>query len=199
MKTKTIVALLYPFIFSASAATAQIVCMNPVVDGSGERVVLSDNGAVTTNDMIECETPTVEVTSYVTLEDPLDIIYVYTFEPYELSDADARRKIEKATESIFFEFDKAKIRQSGYPILDDVAKAMKSTEKFNLVIEGHADKRGTAAYNRDLGMDRAKEVRKYLLKKGVDRNRLMIRSYGETDPVSEDPKFNRRVEFFITK
>jgi peptidoglycan-associated lipoprotein len=54
----------------------------------------------------------------------------------------------------------------------------------NLLIEGHADERGTRDYNLALGARRANAVRDFLISQGVDSARLQTISYGKERPVS---------------
>ena len=53
---------------------------------------------------------------------------------------------------------------------------------LSVVVEGHADERGTREYNLALGERRAAEVRSYLLASGIDANRVRIVSYGKERP-----------------
>ena len=53
---------------------------------------------------------------------------------------------------------------------------------LSVVVEGHADERGTREYNLALGERRAAEVRSYLLASGIDANRVRIVSYGKEKP-----------------
>ena len=55
---------------------------------------------------------------------------------------------------------------------------------LSVVVEGHADERGTREYNLALGERRAAEVRSYLLASGIDANRVRIVSYGKERPVA---------------
>jgi peptidoglycan-associated lipoprotein len=73
-----------------------------------------------------------------------------------------------------------------------------------VLIEGHADERGTPEYNVALGERRAKSVRDYLVARGVEADRLNTTSYGEERPVcnegSEDCwQLNRRAEFLVKR
>ena len=54
-----------------------------------------------------------------------------------------------------------------------------------IVIEGHADERGTREYNIGLGARRANEVRNYLLSKGIEYERMTTISYGKDKPAVE--------------
>jgi outer membrane protein OmpA-like peptidoglycan-associated protein len=106
---------------------------------------------------------------------------------------------------IEFEFDKAIIRPTSYPIVDAVAKALVDNPDIKLVeIQGHTDERGSADYNMDLSKRRAAAVVAYLVEHGIAADRLHSNGYGLTKPV--DPRHNeiawtknRRVEFVIEK
>jgi outer membrane protein OmpA-like peptidoglycan-associated protein len=106
-------------------------------------------------------------------------------------------------EPIEFEFDKDVLRDSAYPILDEVVDALKLNSSITLVeVEGHTDEQGNDAYNLDLSKRRAATVMRYLVDHGIDKLRLTSEGYGETKPVdrrhSQDAyKTNRRVAFSI--
>jgi outer membrane protein OmpA-like peptidoglycan-associated protein len=99
-----------------------------------------------------------------------------------------------------FDFDKAMLRSRGREILDSVAKCMRegTLKGQNIVITGHADPRGTDAYNQRLGARRAEAARHYLVgSAGIDAARIEIRSRGEQQASGDDPKswqLDRRVE-----
>ncbi|MFT3694823.1 MAG: OmpA family protein [Kofleriaceae bacterium] len=107
--------------------------------------------------------------------------------------------------SIEFEFDKAIIQKRSYPILDNVAQALKDNPDIQLVeVQGHTDERGDDEYNLDLSNRRAAAVVTYLKGAGIDTDRLESQGYGETRPLSNEHnekawRMNRRVEFHIRK
>ena len=108
-------------------------------------------------------------------------------------------------DKVYFEYNKDIIKKESYPILDAVAATLQGNPDIKLIeIQGHTDERGNDAYNLDLSDRRSKSVRKYLIDKGVNEDRLTAQGYGETQPV--DPHHNeqawaanRRVEFLILK
>ena len=76
---------------------------------------------------------------------------------------------------------------------------MSENTELTIVIEGHADDRGTREYNLALGQRRAEAVADYLESNGINRTRLSIISYGEENPVDASSNEaawskNRRVE-----
>jgi outer membrane protein OmpA-like peptidoglycan-associated protein len=88
--------------------------------------------------------------------------------------------------------------------LDTLAEALQSLgSDQQFVIEGHTDSRGSASYNRRLSRLRALAVRSYLIKRGVDPDRIRAEGRGEADPVAsnddaEGRANNRRVEIIVT-
>jgi outer membrane protein OmpA-like peptidoglycan-associated protein len=104
---------------------------------------------------------------------------------------------------IEFEFDKAVLRTSAFPILKDVVKALNDNPTITLIeVQGHTDEQGNDGYNLDLSNRRAATVMKFLADSGIDARRLTSQGYGETQPVDlrhtqEAYKLNRRVAFII--
>lgn len=106
--------------------------------------------------------------------------------------------------NIFFETAKATLMPESFNELDNVVKLMKDNPKLEIKISGHTDNVGSDDYNLKLSDDRAKSVYEYLISKGVAKERLSYKGYGETQPVAdnateEGKTMNRRVEFTIIK
>ena len=83
---------------------------------------------------------------------------------------------------VYFDFDKAEIRNDGTPTLNDQAAWLKKYPNITIVVEGHADERGTREYNLALGARRANAVKEYLVSRGVSANRIETVSYGKERP-----------------
>ncbi|MCP4680404.1 MAG: OmpA family protein [Deltaproteobacteria bacterium] len=104
---------------------------------------------------------------------------------------------------IYFDFDKATIKEVSYSILDAVAEALNAhTHIKKTQIEGHTDNEGTEEYNQNLSEQRAKAVMDYLIGKKVQPERLTYKGYGFSKPkasnrTEEGKAINRRVEFTI--
>ncbi|HEV8309334.1 MAG TPA: OmpA family protein [Methylomirabilota bacterium] len=101
-----------------------------------------------------------------------------------------------------FEFDRWDLTSESRKTLEDVATGMKAYPALRLLIEGHADERGTAEYNLALGARRAQTARDYLVTLGIEPGRLDMISYGEEKPL--DPghnelawSLNRRAHFVV--
>jgi len=85
-------------------------------------------------------------------------------------------------DTVYFDYDRAAVRSSERSKVENVAGYLKSNGSFKLQIEGHCDERGTAEYNRALGERRALALREYLVRLGVDAERVFTISYGKDRP-----------------
>tara|TARA_S200000501_G_scaffold344092_1_gene355567 strand:+ start:9332 stop:9838 length:507 start_codon:yes stop_codon:yes gene_type:complete len=98
----------------------------------------------------------------------------------------------------YFDYDQASLGSDVRASLDAQAAALRNNSDV-IVLEGHADERGSREYNLALGERRAKAVADYLAIQGISRARIEVVSFGEERPValrstSEDYAMNRRVE-----
>lgn len=102
---------------------------------------------------------------------------------------------------ILFELGKAKIDPQSYKLLDGVVKVLKEHPDVGpVLIEGHTDASGPAAYNLDLSRKRARAVEDYIADKGIDRSRLRSAGYSFEQPIAPNDTpvnraKNRRTEF----
>lgn len=107
-------------------------------------------------------------------------------------------KPELVMERIFFDFDKSDIKPEATDILEANAEMLELYPDVDIVIEGHCCEIGTSEYNMALGERRAKAAHEYLVKLGIDSERLSTVSYGEEQPLDpEDLPKNRRCEFVV--
>ncbi len=88
-------------------------------------------------------------------------------------------------DTVYFAFDSSTIPGSERGKLQNVSEWMKTNPDHSLYLAGHADKRGTAEYNRALGERRALAVREYLVGLGVPAASLFTNSYGADRPAVE--------------
>mgnify|MGYP001584419426 CR=1 FL=1 len=107
-------------------------------------------------------------------------------------------------ESVYFASDVAIIDESSKAKLDAAARYLASDPAARIEIAGHADNRGTEAYNIVLASQRAEAVRQYLLGKGVESGRLTTIAYGEFKPLASNRTeqgrgLNRTAQFRILK
>jgi peptidoglycan-associated lipoprotein len=85
---------------------------------------------------------------------------------------------------VFFETDSAELTAQALQTLDSQARWLNQYSRLRILIEGHADERGTREYNIALGARRATAVRDYLVSLGVDASRMRTLSYGKERPVA---------------
>ena len=117
----------------------------------------------------------------------------------EMSARELRKQFEE--EKIYFPFDSAKLTQGSKVVL--VRKStymMEKATEIKLLVEGHCDERGSVEYNLALGQRRAEAAKGYLVKAGVDMDRIRTVSFGKERPIdpahNEDAwAMNRRAEF----
>jgi outer membrane protein OmpA-like peptidoglycan-associated protein len=106
--------------------------------------------------------------------------------------------------NIFFDYDKAELKQDSYDELNRLAKFLNDNPQMEIEIGGHTDYIGTDEYNKDLSLRRVKSVVGYLSNKGISNPRLKAVGYGKAKPIDtneteEGRAKNRRVEFTILK
>lgn len=128
----------------------------------------------TTNDMVEVETMTAE----------------------QRAEEQLREKYEalRQEQVIYFDFDKATIQSEYADLLRAHAEFLVQNPSVKVLIEGHADERGTPEYNIALGENRGQAVEKYLQSLGVSPSQMSVVSYGE-----EKPMVNSRTEAAFAK
>jgi len=103
---------------------------------------------------------------------------------------------------IYFDFDSHAIRPGDGRILDGNVDWIQSNPTYLILIEGHADERGTNQYNIALGESRARAALNYLVAHGVRAERITTLSYGEERPfcierTDECWEQNRRAHFLV--
>ncbi len=127
---------------------------------------------------------------------------------FNLSLKEKRKNVAFKLENILYDYDSANLRSESIPNLEVLLKLL--NENPNIIIElgSHTDSRGSDSYNQKLSQERAQSVVDWLIGRGVTRNRLVAKGYGETAPIvpnenadgSDNPEnrqLNRRTEFKI--
>lgn len=99
-----------------------------------------------------------------------------------------RRELEqlRSRHIVYFDFDTSSLSGQYSAMLDAHAKYLNNNSGVKVLVEGHADERGTPEYNIALGERRAKAVVTYLENMGVSPSQLSIVSYGEEKPMVKD-------------
>lgn len=109
--------------------------------------------------------------------------------------------------SIYFDLDQYFIRPDAEVELAKIIEVMHNYPQIKVHIKSHTDSRQTEAYNLRLSNFRAKSTREYMIKKGINKNRLTAKGYGESELLNEcsngvpcsreQHQLNRRSEFII--
>jgi peptidoglycan-associated lipoprotein len=85
---------------------------------------------------------------------------------------------------VFFETDSSALTPTAQATLDKQAAWLNRYTNYRILVEGHADERGTREYNIALGARRGSVVVNYLISKGVNAQRLQTKSFGKERPVA---------------
>jgi outer membrane protein OmpA-like peptidoglycan-associated protein len=88
--------------------------------------------------------------------------------------------------------------------MDTLFDALKDVSWSELVVYGNADSTGTINYNKKISLNRAKQVKAYLVKKGISAKKIIVVGNGEEKPIStnaakEGRELNRRIDFMLLK
>jgi len=105
---------------------------------------------------------------------------------------------KRSARTIYFEFDESTVQQQYLEVIELHAKFLMKNGQ-TVTLEGHADERGTQAYNLALGEHRANSVAQYMINYGLSSSQIEVVTYGEERPADEghtDGSWakNRRVE-----
>ena len=117
-------------------------------------------------------------------EAPMPAPMVAVAPPAPPATAAAPRSVSFTAESLFG-FDKATIRPEGKAALDTFAREMVGTQFSVIVVNGYADRVGSAAYNQTLSLQRADAVKAYLVAGGLDASKITTTGLGEANPVTQ--------------
>ncbi|MDP4267189.1 MAG: OmpA family protein [Bacteroidota bacterium] len=106
--------------------------------------------------------------------------------------------------NVNFDSGKTTLKYESYKALKELVDAMKLKKTLVIEIGGHTDNTGNSEKNLRLSEERAKVVRDYLIKHGIDAKRVSAKGYGDTKPIAsndteEGRKKNRRTEVVILK
>jgi outer membrane protein OmpA-like peptidoglycan-associated protein len=112
-------------------------------------------------------------------------------------------------DNIYYDYNKADIRQDAKPSLNRLASLMKENPSIHVELSSHTDCRGKDAYNMKLSQKRAESAVNYIISQGVDGERIYAKGYGESQLLNqckngvkcseEEHAVNRRTEFKVVK
>ena len=108
---------------------------------------------------------------------------------------------------IYFDLDKSNIRKDAKVELEKIVEVLTQNPTIKIEIGSHTDSRQSKAYNQSLSQRRAKSTLDYLVQRGINKNRLTAKGYGETQLVNNcadgvscseaEHQLNRRSTFVI--
>lgn len=109
--------------------------------------------------------------------------------------------------NIFYDYNQATLRKESESELNKLADFLLDNNNIKIELSSHTDSRGGDSYNKRLSQKRAQSCVDYLIKKGVNKNNIVARGYGETkllnkcgngvDCTEEEHQQNRRTEIKI--
>lgn len=112
-------------------------------------------------------------------------------------------------DNIYYDFDKANIRPDAAIELDKLVKILKDNPTIWIELGSHTDSRGNDQYNMWLSQSRANSAVQYIIDRGISKNRITAKGYGETQLLNRcangvkcseaEHQLNRRTEFKIVK
>lgn len=101
--------------------------------------------------------------------------------------------------AIQFGLNSKALSRAAVQYLDHIAAEMRKNPETTFVVDGYASAEGPAKHNMKLSLNRANAVKRYMVSLGIDGSRLVVKGYGETNPVAPNStesgrERNRRVE-----
>lgn len=95
-------------------------------------------------------------------------------------------------DNIFYDFDKATLRDSSKTALDKLVTMLNENPNITIELSAHADYKGSAAYNKTLSQRRAESVVRYLIDHGIAADRLTPKGYGKERPKTVNRKVTEK-------
>ena len=116
--------------------------------------------------------------------------------------ASADKVVLRVPDSVFFDFDSAKLRPEARPVIETLAEMLKADPNAIAHITGHTDGKGPQSFNDALSRRRAEAVADAVVAAGIDASRISTAGMGERDPVASNASAagraeNRRTEIQI--
>lgn len=126
-----------------------------------------------------------------------------TFEGRPINEALSDPNSILSTRVFYFDFNSSELSAADQEALAAHARLLSANPSISVVLEGHADERGSREYNLALGERRAKAIERVLSLQGVGPEQIQVISFGEERPVAlghdeEAWRLNRRVELLYS-
>jgi len=201
---ENLILLTFPLVVFAGCAGSDVKPANqePVQLGVYQSQLLENNDQTKNSDLstvsLANENSGNQYTTKTTEEAPAAKI--------EKESTEEKRAIASNTPPIpenmlfFFDTNTYILSQKQREELNSHANFLKSNPGSILVINGHADERGTEEYNQQLSENRAREIFTLLVNSGVPKDQLLMKGFGELVPMHSESNWdeNRRVELEYT-
>lgn len=110
---------------------------------------------------------------------------------------------------IFYEYDQIRISDETKKALNKIVFYMGANPDLEIEIASHTDVRGLSEINLSISEQRAAEIKKYLIEKDIDENRITYKGYGDANPLNncnkynkcseEEHQLNRRIDFIVKR
>lgn len=97
--------------------------------------------------------------------------------------------------NIFYDVDKVTLRPESKQALDQLIKILKDNPHITIELSSHTDMNGSVEYNQQLSDGRAKEVVNYLIRAGIEKDRLTPKGYGKGSPKTVDAATSGKYPF----
>ena len=101
-----------------------------------------------------------------------------------ITDSNGTLNFPVSKDTVYFMYDSSRIRPEFMPIIEAYSQHLLAHPEQIVILEGHADQRGSREYNIALGEERAKAVASIIVTKGVFSGQLETVSYGEEKPAT---------------
>ncbi|MDR1370450.1 MAG: OmpA family protein [Dysgonamonadaceae bacterium] len=98
-------------------------------------------------------------------------------------------------ENIFYAFNKATLRPESKEALDELITMLNDNPNVTIELSAHTDRKGSEKYNQDLSQRRAQSVVDYLIRGGIDKERLTAVGYSKTKPQTVSKKVAEKYDF----
>ncbi|YCO00555.1 OmpA family protein [Vibrio sp. VNB-15] len=120
-----------------------------------------------------------------------------------ISNQNNHRQGDGLVARLHFGFDQSHLTPMGSKALSQLAGTLKNNGS-SISVDGHTDSKGSEGYNQALGLQRALTTSEGLVTEGVEKNRIVVRSFGENKPIvsnstAEGRAQNRRSEIWASK
>lgn len=141
----------------------------------------------------------------IVAKEPTDPVAAHKELPQQTTETDKPVRLE----NIYYDFNKWNIRPDAAVELEKLVQIMKDNSGIWVELGSHTDSRGNDAYNFNLSQKRAESAARYIISRGIEKNRIEAKGYGETQLLNRcsngiscteaEHQLNRRTEFKIIK